>query len=850
MGTILYNIFIIPIEYILEFVYVFLKRIIGNPGYVIIGVSLVVNLLILPIYLRADTIQAEENEKQKSMQGWINRIHKTFSGDERFMILQAYYREMDYKPGSVIKVLLPTILQIPFFIAAFHFLSNLQDLNGAALGPIKNLSAPDALLHIGGVSVNVLPVLMTLINFGSAAIYLRGYPLKNKIQTYLVAAVFLVLLYDSPSGLVFYWTLNNIFSLGKNVVMKFIPVKKKESRETRTEKSGRWEKDMIPAQLVLTILMGLVIPSALIASSAAEFVVTADPRNPVHYVVSTFAVATGYFLVWTSVFCYISAGRIRKVLFHVINIGAVVAVADYMFFGKNLGIISADLFFAVFPHFSGREKMVNMIVIAIIAVLMFLMGRKIPTVTSKLCGVLAGALLIVGLYNVVTINQEITANSYLLESKMRDDEPIFRLSRTGRNIIVFSIDAMIGLYLPYMAAEKPEMKEVYDGFVYYRNTVSCGSNTAIGSPGMLGGYEYIPYYSGQRSDVTIEEKNYEYTTLMPRLFSENGWEVTLCDIPYAGYQLVPDMSIYDDMEGVKGLRTMGFYMDEDVLDNAESVRERNLFWYSLFKITPVIAQTTVYDGGIYFSSKGVSDVGGLYSSHFMEAYEVMDRLDRLSEITDEKTDTFLILNNDIAHDQQTLQLPDYTPSSHTNEGAEEPGYRVDDEGNVFYLAKDDSQPSYYHINMAAFLQIGKFLNYIKEQGVYDNTKIIVVSDHGRSLGEFPDLGNNEVTELEGVNCMLMVKDFDAHGTLSVSDELMCNADVPTIAMEDVIENPVNPYTGNKIDSEKKNDGLYVLYAFDFGLTPADYFEYLYEEQKWLHVEEDVFVRDNWTEIEP
>jgi membrane protein insertase Oxa1/YidC/SpoIIIJ len=32
-----------------------------------------------------------------------------------------------------------------------------------------------------------------------------------------MALIFLVLLYNSPSGLVLYWTCNNIFSLGKNL---------------------------------------------------------------------------------------------------------------------------------------------------------------------------------------------------------------------------------------------------------------------------------------------------------------------------------------------------------------------------------------------------------------------------------------------------------------------------------------------------------------------------------------------------------------------------------------------------------------------------------------------------------
>lgn len=61
---------------------------------------------------------------------------------------------------------------------------------------------------------------MTLINVISSAIYLKGFPLKTKIQLYGMALFFLVFLYTSPSGLVFYWTLNNLFSLGKTLFYK------------------------------------------------------------------------------------------------------------------------------------------------------------------------------------------------------------------------------------------------------------------------------------------------------------------------------------------------------------------------------------------------------------------------------------------------------------------------------------------------------------------------------------------------------------------------------------------------------------------------------------------------------
>jgi membrane protein insertase Oxa1/YidC/SpoIIIJ len=38
------------------------------------------------------------------------------------------------------------------------------------------------------------------------------------INIYLIAVLFLVILYGSPSGLLLYWTCNNVFSLFKSIV--------------------------------------------------------------------------------------------------------------------------------------------------------------------------------------------------------------------------------------------------------------------------------------------------------------------------------------------------------------------------------------------------------------------------------------------------------------------------------------------------------------------------------------------------------------------------------------------------------------------------------------------------------
>ena len=220
IWSILETVFIGPLKLVFEIIFNTAYRFIGHPGMAIIFLSLIMNILVLPLYKRADAMQEKARDEEARISGGVAHIKKTFSGDERMMILQTYYRQTGHKPTSALNGSVSLLLEIPFFMAAYQFLSHLDILDGVSFGPIADMGAPDALIVIGGLTINLLPVLMTLINVISSAIYLKGFPLKTKIQLYAMAMFFLVFLYESPACLVFYWTLNNLFSLVKNIFYK------------------------------------------------------------------------------------------------------------------------------------------------------------------------------------------------------------------------------------------------------------------------------------------------------------------------------------------------------------------------------------------------------------------------------------------------------------------------------------------------------------------------------------------------------------------------------------------------------------------------------------------------------
>ena len=204
VSTFFYNLIITPIYNILEFFYVFFSAV-TSKGLSVIALSFVVTLFCLPLYMIAEKWQKQERDTQEKLKSGIKRIKKAFKGDEQYMILNTFYRENHYSPIYALRSSFSLLIQIPFFIAAYSFLSNLEELQGYSFLFIKDFGSPDHFAFIGewgGVKLwfNILPVLMTLINLVSGLIYSKGHALSEKIQILVFALVFLVILYDSPSA--------------------------------------------------------------------------------------------------------------------------------------------------------------------------------------------------------------------------------------------------------------------------------------------------------------------------------------------------------------------------------------------------------------------------------------------------------------------------------------------------------------------------------------------------------------------------------------------------------------------------------------------------------------------------
>src|SRR5574344_1912383 len=184
MLNVLYTLIIYPLIQIIELVYVAFDNTFYVHGVSIIGVSVAVSLVCLPLYAVAEHWQPVERDTEKKLEPGVKRIKAVFKGDEQYMILSTFYRENGYNPVMALRSSFGLLIQIPFFIAAYIFLSTLPQLKGASFLFIKDLGAEDALFHIGSFPVNVLPIAMTVINIIAGAIYTKGFKIRDKVQRY------------------------------------------------------------------------------------------------------------------------------------------------------------------------------------------------------------------------------------------------------------------------------------------------------------------------------------------------------------------------------------------------------------------------------------------------------------------------------------------------------------------------------------------------------------------------------------------------------------------------------------------------------------------------------------------
>ena len=894
MLSALYQIFITPLVQLTEFFYSLFFEVTGNQGIAVIGLSFVVTIFTLPLYMVAEKWQETERNIQAKLKPGVERIKTTFKGDEQYMILTTFYRENHYHPIYALRSSFSLLIQIPFFIAAYNFLSNLEPLKSYSFLFIKSFGEPDATFHIGSFAVNVLPIAMTIINCAAGFIYSKGHPISEKIQIYGCAAVFLLLLYNSPAGLVVYWTMNNILSLVKNIFYKIKEPKKVlyiiaciaslcmiicavfvlkdaktifrtmlvlagivvplvpfavkflgvffEAHFSLLDQNPKQRASIfITSAFILAVLAGLAIPSILMQSEPEQYSYVDSYTSPLYFIWHTFFQALGFFVLWPFCFYALFSSKTKKILTFLFAFAAFSALINCFAFSGNYGPVNPNLLFMTPQHFMPEIKIILANVLCILAALIFtyLIISFRPKIINSICSILLISLVCISGKNIISVRtsfKRMTAPD--LSKKI---EPVFHLSRTGKNVIILMQDRYFSPLIPKILEDKPELKERLDGFVWYPNTVSFGKLTMIGTPGIFGGYEYTPFEINKRTDKTLQQKHNEAILTMPVIFHENNWNVTVADLPYENYLEQPVTNMYKGYDFVNRVTTHGTYSNIWYARNkmkkspfmSEGIK-RNFIWFSFLKIVPPYFRQIIYHKEYWISYNKFEN-----SAKFIDNYSEIDFFPELFDDTSDKN-AFFLLDNEANHESILLQAPDYVPVEN-----------VTDAGPY---GKDST----YSSMAGVLLRFADFIDFLKKNNVYDNTRIIIVSDHGmsRDTGTFDNKTQNFPFNKENMTASLLVKDFSARGKLKEDYTFMTNADTPALALKDISPEAKNPFTNNPIDINSIGGGITKNSFIKMSNAPAESTrirkntKFNIKDTEWYTVKDNIFDDKNWSQYIP
>ena len=204
-----------PLLYILRF----FDQYIHNYGVSIILLTILVKILFWPLTHKSYKSMKEMQKLQPRMA----KLREKHKGDKQKLNqeMMALYKTYKVNPMGGC---LPMVVQIPVFFALFRVLGACIELRHAPfVFWINDLSAPDRLFHFSFEIPFMTPPygipVLTLLMGGSMFIQQKmtptpGDPTQAKIMMFL-PVIFTFMFINFPSGLVLYWLVNNLLSIGQ-----------------------------------------------------------------------------------------------------------------------------------------------------------------------------------------------------------------------------------------------------------------------------------------------------------------------------------------------------------------------------------------------------------------------------------------------------------------------------------------------------------------------------------------------------------------------------------------------------------------------------------------------------------
>ncbi len=362
-------------------------------------------------------------------------------------------------------------------------------------------------------------------------------------------------------------------------------------------------------------------------------------------------------------------------------------------------------------------------------------------------------------------------------------EPSMSLSK-DENIIVFLVDRMDGDWMDQALERYPELEEKFEGFTYYRNNISHNTQTFPSVPQMLTnciykGTEWADYVGKAWDGDTV-----------PKNLKISGYNVNL---------LIDNLTTYSSVAQLK-----------DQCDNIRQCSEDNIRYNYIGKggIIPSMTKISLAKLSPYaVKSLYTVGMGANLSSDFVKYKNIME--DRMPMATDVESD---------------LRYNDYIRSHPLNAESEKKvfnythlnGAHNRDARLVSLFDTEGTEQVERVETLRGDLEIVfYYMEQMKALGVYDNSTIVILGDHGRPPVEIEAEKEKYLKSPIMTSLLVKPKNADRVPLLTDSEAELTNDFFPASILDYAgIDHEKFGYSYNDVITQQLHPARY-LQTYDF-----------------------------------
>jgi YidC/Oxa1 family membrane protein insertase len=202
----------------------FVNDFLSNYGISIIVLTILLRVIFFPLTVKSMKSMKAMQNKMKSLKPEIDALKEKYKDDKSTQQaeMMKLYSSNNINPLSSLGGCLPLLIQLPVFIALYFALLYSIDLRHSSFLWVNDLSQPEHLFDVLGIPFRVLPLLMGVSWFLSQRLTPMTAPgsetmeLQMKLMQFM-PIIFTVMFWGLPSGLILYWTVSNILSVGQQL---------------------------------------------------------------------------------------------------------------------------------------------------------------------------------------------------------------------------------------------------------------------------------------------------------------------------------------------------------------------------------------------------------------------------------------------------------------------------------------------------------------------------------------------------------------------------------------------------------------------------------------------------------